>query len=633
MARPAFLSLAPGSIVFVQGRTYEIKHLLGVDRLLASDTETKALEQFRIDQLAAVGPEDGNAASVPRPPEEYSEKQWRDAESRLAVIQPLLQNPHRTRADAERVAATADVNVATIYEWMRLYRDSGHLSSLIPAKRGRKKGNRKLPKEAEKIVEAAISEVLLTKQKHKAQVVVEAVQERCRIAKIPAPHPNTVRNRIREQPQYVVMSRRGLRDQARNQFEPIRGNFPGADFPLAVIQIDHTPADVVIVESRSRLPLGRPWITLAIDVYSRMVVGSFVSMEAPSAASVGMCLSRAMLPKSEYLAHLEVPGDWPVWGKMRTVHSDNAKEFRGAALKRACDEYAIDLQFRPVRLPKYGGHIERLMGTAANEIRKLPGATFSSPKEREGYDSDKESAFTLDEFEQYLADFIVNIYHQRKHAELGVPPRRQWEMGILGDALQPGTGLPELPGDAERLRIAFLPFVERTVQNYGLAFEGVNYYREVLNPWINAVDPGDSRRKRQFRVHYDPADLSCVYFYDPTANEYYAIPYRNMAHPPVSIWELRAARQRLQAEGQRHVDEDALFESVQRLRVRVESAIKKTKAARRQQHRIDQIKRLTTAAPKPSTVASPAAPTSLALTVEDDIFTRPLVPLEVEVRS
>jgi putative transposase len=34
---------------------------------------------------------------------------------------------------------------------------------------------------------------------------------------------------------------------AAEKYEPIKGHFPGGDFPLAVIQIDHTPMDVIVV--------------------------------------------------------------------------------------------------------------------------------------------------------------------------------------------------------------------------------------------------------------------------------------------------------------------------------------------------------------------------------------------------
>lgn len=642
MTNSVFLSVKPGSVVFAEGRRYKITHLLGMDSVLADDLETKQTERLRVDRLRPLPPEnpqDVDANSIiGRDICDISDEDWAEAQRRFQVIKPLLNDLDRTREKVTHVAAGAGVNTATVYEWLRTFNDAGHLSALIPQKRGPKRGSRQLQATIEKVIEVAINDIYLSKQRQKPQDVVNHVAYLCKKAGIEAPHPNTVRNRLRELPQAMSLRRRGMAEKARNQFEPIMGSFPGAETPLAVIQIDHTEADIIVVEEITRLPMGRPTITLAIDIFSRMVVGCYVSMEKPSAIAVGMCLARAMLPKNEYLVDLDIPGDWPVWGKMGIVHCDNAKEFRGSMLSRACEQYAIDLQMRPVKVPHYGGHIERLMGTSAGEIRTLPGATFSSPRERKGYDSEKESALTLKEFEQRLVDFIVNVYHQRRHSELNVPPRRQWEIGLLGDMSRPGKGIPDIPADPQRLCLDFLPFVERTVQPYGVVIDDIYYYHEVLNPWINAQDLNQSTAKRKFILRRDPRDISVVYFFDPDANQYYEIPYRNAAHPPISVWELRAAQQRLKEEGQAHVDEEAIFEAVGRMRERVEAAITKTKAARRQIHRMNtthqkakarEDKTLNTATTEPAAQDQihPKEQSQTSFS-SDDIFSMPIQPFD-----
>src|SRR5215467_12427668 len=55
-----------------------------------------------------------------------------------------------------------------------------------------------------------------------------------------------------------------------------------ASRPLEVVQIDHTRADVFVVDEQTRTPIGRPWLTLASDVYSRIVPGFYLTMDAPS---------------------------------------------------------------------------------------------------------------------------------------------------------------------------------------------------------------------------------------------------------------------------------------------------------------------------------------------------------------
>lgn len=583
MVARKFFQIASGQRVESDGRQFVITHILSGNAVIGVDEETKETLRLKIESIHPVKEKIEENAGSQRQKDlvEFTDEDWEIARARLSAINPLLQCDNPTRSVAENVAKRAGVGVATIYRWRDRYLSEGHLLALVPARRGRRKGTTGLDDAQEAVINSVIEDAFLNKQRKKAQDIIEEVLCQCRVAGIDAPHPNTVRSRINKLSPREVLRRRGFKDRARDLYEPIEGEFPGADTPLAVVQIDHTEADVILVEETTRLPICRPWITLAIDVCTRVVCGIYVGLEPPSAISVGMCISSAMLPKGEYLAELDVPGEWPVWGKMGVIHVDNAKEFRGLMLQQSCEDYGIDLQLRPVKTPHYGGHIERLMGTVGNEIRKLPGATFSSPKQREGYDSSKESALTLREFEQHLVDFIVNKYHRRIHTEIGLPPMRKWDVGILGDGHQVGIGLPELPSDPYKLRLDFMPVIKRTVQPYGLLLDHIYYYSEVLNPWINAPDESVKSTKRKFIVRRDPRDISRVYFFDPVAGQYFVIPYRNSGHPPMSVWELREVLSKLKEEGRQHVDEEAIFETLRRLNARIDEAKAKTKTARR----------------------------------------------------
>ncbi|PCC21126.1 urease subunit beta [Halomonas sp. JB37] len=631
---PAFLSVTTGSVITANGRTYRVSHLLDAATLLAKDTDTGEVHRLSAHQLRPVTDIELGEGGVAEGKDlsEIEDEDWQVAQQRFAAIRPLLDDPFRTRAKAEQLAEEAGVHVATLYQWVKDYHEAGHISALIPAPRGRKPGTKKLDKKVEAIIEGAINDLYLSRQRYKPSDVIITVKAHCKQAGLLPPHSNTIRNRIKQISTRETMRRRGLRDKARDTFAPIRGEFPNADFPLAVVQIDHTPADVILVDEEHRLALGRPWITLAIDVFSRMVVGIAVSMEKPSAISVGLCVSNAMLPKHEYLANLGVGQEWPVWGKMRVLHADNAKEFRGKMLRRACEQYGIDLQLRPVKLPHYGGHIERYMGTAANEIHTLPGTTFSNVEQRKGYDSEKESALTLREFEQHLVEFIVGVYHRRKHSELNMPPMRKWQLGILGDSTQPGLGMPPIPTDPTRLKLDFLPLYSRTVQRYGVQLDEINYYHEVLNPWIGSKDPENQTKARSFTIRRDPRDISKVYFYDPESEIYYMVPYRNPTRPAISVWELREATRRIREEGLRHVDEDVIFETILKMRHRVEQAVTKTKQARRQMARINTTKKL---AKKTESVETQApaksvfpAPPQTEVQSEIDIFALPIEPFD-----
>lgn len=636
-SRLNFVTLSPGDLaVAPDGKTYRLTHVLSVDSVLGVNVVDESACSLAADTLRKVSeaPSESVGSSFENPGQinllGYSEAEWQEGQRRFQIIKPLLDRD--TAPSVEKQAELGQVNVATVYRWLARYRKTGSVSSLVPDRRGRKFGSQLIGDEQEAIIHGVIDEFYLHKQRRSSQQVIEEVMRRCRLAKIDAPHPNTIRNRINRLPQRITLRRRGHVEEANNRFTPVRGKFPGADFPLAIVQIDHTPADIICVDEVHRKPVGRPYLTLAMDVFSRMVVGFYLSYDPPSAASVGLCLAQAMCSKREYLAKLGVKGSWPVWGKITTVHCDNAREFRGVVLERACEEYGIDLSWRPVKTPRYGGHIERMMGTVSNELHKLPGTTFSNPQKRKGYNSHAEASVTLRELERYLVEFFVNIYHQRVHTQLHMPPLRKWEQGIMGDENINGIGQPKLPNDPEKMLLDFMPYEERTIQNYGIQIDKINYYDPILDPYINALEDGERNRKKTFLIRRDPRDISKVYFFDPASKHYFPIPYRNLGYPAISLFELREVRKRLKIEGKKDVDEVQIFEALERMREGVVEAQAKSKAARRHL--------LRTPKPDLAILHQPAAPAMAKLigesvitksTEPEDPFAGPIEPFETRL--
>jgi putative transposase len=183
------------------------------------------------------------------------------------------------------------------------------------------------------------------------------------------------------------------------------------------------------VDERDRQPVGRPYLTAAIDVYSGCLLGMVVTLEPPSAVSVGLCLARVCSDKRPWLEGLGLGEDWPMGGKPRLLYLDNAAEFKSEALRRGCEQHGIRLDYRPVGRPHYGGIVERVIGTAMAQVRELPGTTISSPVERRTYDSEKTAALTLREVECWLALAVV-AYHGTVHSGLAQTPAARWAQGI-----------------------------------------------------------------------------------------------------------------------------------------------------------------------------------------------------------
>ena len=88
---------------------------------------------------------------------------------------------------------------------------------------------------------------------------------------------------------------------------------------------------------------------------------------------------------------------------------------------------------------------------------------------------------------------------------IGMPPLAKYREGVFGTAQRPGVGLPARITDEQRLRLDFTPYVERTIQDYGVVIDEIHYYHDVLRRWIGAKD-GSSKRKRKFLFRRDPRD-------------------------------------------------------------------------------------------------------------------------------
>ncbi|MDW6002335.1 Mu transposase C-terminal domain-containing protein [Vibrio mangrovi] len=584
MGRRSSLSNAPtlsrGSSVFYEGFQYFILQIIDLSHVLAEKEASGEIKKLRISELNF----EPDSKKVKSPAiDAMPDKDWQIAQSRLEIIRPLVGKSDRTKADVERVAEKHGFHINTLYKWLRLYEADNLLTSLTPNRRS-DRGSTKLTPEVEAIISSCIEDEYLTKQKKSVVIVYTEVERLCRNADLSAPHINTVRNRIDSISRKLRISRRFGAQKAHRELHMNEGEFPHADFPLSVVQIDHTPLDIIIVDDEYRLPLDRPWLTMAIDIYSRMVVGFYISFDAPSETSVGSCLAHAILTKDTWLAEHDIDAEWPCWGLPRTVHADNAKEFRGKMLQKACDLYNINLEWRPVARPHFGGHIERLLGTFAKKIHALPGTTFSNIQERGEYDSCKESIFTLKEFEHWFANQI-QIYHHDFHSSIGRSPISKYEEGILGSKTTKGVGLPARVKDEHALRLNFLPYVERTIQSYGIQIDKINYYHDVLRVWINSTVDGKSKLKRTFIFRRDPRNISVVWFFDPQLETYFPIPYRNNSFPAVSLWEVRTAKKKLKDDGMKTINEDVIFESIEKMREIEKSAAKKTKKARKSHQR------------------------------------------------
>lgn len=530
------------------------------------------------------------------------ERRWDLAVERQRTLRPLLDNPNRTRAEVEAAARCLNVHTATVYRLLARYAVGETAQAVVTGVGGWKAGRPRLPARVIEIIDLAVEELFLDRQAITKAQLGREIARRCASASLAAPSRSAISRRLERIGEQELARRR--KGPGAAEAVTMRPGSLTVTRPNAVWQIDHSPADVILVDMDSRAPIGRPWVTLVIDVAARVVTGLYVSLDPPSVVSVGMALQHAILSKDEALAERGISADWPGFGLPELVHTDNGSDFRSRSFARACSNLGIETDRRPVGAPRYGGHIERLIGSVMSEMHLLPGATFSNVAARGDHDSDAAAVMTIDEFEVWLWRFVAGDYNRRIHASLSAPPLETWRRLCAEQAVT-----QRQPLDPEGLAVAFLPRISRTITRQGISFHHVRYYEPFLS---QLFDSG----LRRVELAYDPRDLSRLLIETPQGVR--ALRYRNLARPSMSLWELLAARRRLRAEGRAQVDEAALFAAREANGALVATAARESRrirreSVRRERHRAE-VKPAPPAEsampPEPFDARGPTSPTS-----------------------
>lgn len=471
---------------------------------------------------------------------------------------------------AVRAAQLLGVHWTTVYRLRSRFLANPVTSSVAPRPSGPKNGSRRIAADAEEVIADVLTR-WLPKHKQLANPLADVhmeVRRICRNSGISAPSRNTVARRWDRH-------KEALAAQLANHPDALVP--PGhlrSDVPLKIVQIDHTQADVFVVDELHRKPIGRPWLSVAIDVATRCVVAIYLSMERPNAATVALLLTRVVLPKDAWLASIGLDVSWPMYGIPRGLHLDNAAEFKSRALRTGCAEYGISLSYRPVGRPHFGGHIERMNRTLMDRLRGIPGATGNSVKGRKDRKPEEGAALTLAEFERWLVLEVAQRYHHNEHRGLmGATPNSVWR------ALTQSVPVKVLPADPDqqlRFLVQFLPMVIRTIQSDGLTLFYIHYWHPIFAAWRVT-------RKKVY-VRYHPEDLSRV-FVSANGRDFVEARYADLRRPRISLWEQREVRRVLRAQGHPAVSEALIFKTLDQQRELVAKAVSHTRIAKRSRDR------------------------------------------------
>lgn len=413
----------------------------------------------------------------------------------------------------------------TLVRWQKKYSDSGRqLSSLIP--KHDNKGNRIIKGDglAEKYYEQALKRFLVT-ERPSISAAYRYYEASIRIANQQlSEKPKKILsyrgfyNRIKKLPPYDVMLARYGKFLADTKFNMIGAHMP-PERVLELVEIDHTPLDVILLDDKLHIPLGRPYLTALIDKYSHCITGFYIGFEGPSFNSVRKALLHAIKPKTYVREKYPViEHDWLCSGKPETLVVDNGTEFWSESLASACRELGINIQYNKVKHPWRKPMVENLFGKINKEfLIDIPGKTFSNILEKAEYNPIKDAVMHFSKFIEQFHQWLIDDYHHSPDNKKRYIPALSWQEGY--EHLPPAKITQE---DIKRLEVIIGLSSRRDLRRGGIHIHNLRYDSKELS--LYRKNHQYDKKKLNVMVKTIPDNISSIYVFLDKLEQYLQVP-------------------------------------------------------------------------------------------------------------
>ncbi len=304
------------------------------------------------------------------------------------------------------------------------------------------------------------------------------------------PSMRTLQRRVKKLDPYIVnVARHGKR--VADLMAKAAGQSIITYAPLQLVEIDTHDLDIILIDPETFETIGRPYLALAIEVYTRVIIGMFISFY-PASAITTLAVIKDMVTRPKH----GLPGGIPA-----QIVPDNGVEFKNSSFIRTCGQLAITVSPSQIRTPDNKPHVERMFRTIAEGlIHKCSGTTFSNPKERGDYNSSKKAALTLDQCRSNINEWIDTVYQRTKHSSTGRVPIFHWE-----EVTKKIPPLSMAPEDIDQ--IARTPFL-KSINAGRVRVNSLQYYSHALATL-------EQQYQGKVTVLVDELDLNSVYVQHP----------------------------------------------------------------------------------------------------------------------
>jgi putative transposase len=478
----------------------------------------------------------------------------------------------------------------TLRRWGKIYINSGDdIRCLVSSNKSKGNYNRKFSddpfanEQILSVIRQGIDEVYLTTQQNSIQAVVDLVEyrinkineHRAKTNKLPVPSYAAIYQIIIQLDEYEVdKARKG--ERYANQKHKTLNKAPEPTRPLERVECDDTKTDLLVIDHETSLALGRPWLMILVDVFTRMILGYYLSFYPPSHVTVMMAMKHAIRPKSYVKEkYPDIVNSWDTYGLFDVLVIDNAKHWYGNGLEDAFYQTGTDMQFAPIRIPWFKGSIERLLQTIHSSlIHKQPGTTFSNIFDKGDYDPEKHAVIWLDLLDEILHKWIIDVYSQSIHSGINDIPAIRWKNSIVKHP-------PALPPAHTDLDIIFGKVTYRTISGTVIHFKNLEYSDSILT-----TIKTNSENDGEVKIKYDPTDLGVIYVYDAFWNRFVPVPAVDQEYAKeLTEWQHEVICKFIRRTNQARIDRKALVEAKEYIRQRIAEELgrrpKKIKSAGR----------------------------------------------------
>ncbi|MFW9082537.1 transposase [Pseudomonas sp. P2757] len=520
------VNIAPGMQVVAKGKVSVVQraiYLATVEVMFVSSGEVAMVKLIEIEFLT----QPDKLGMVPLATRLAANATLEELE-KAAIRFQTIEQLRLGSLTSNQAAAQLGVTKNHVYKLIKSYEENVGSLSMLPNKRGRKAGCTFLSPEIEKVIKTSIDSAYNSRGATFSKVWKD-VEVHCIEGGLAVPSRRAVTNRIKSTLTEYERSRIKLGTDAANQKHQPRPGKHVVTSPLAWVEIDHTLVDILILADDRIKLIGRPWLTVVIDVYSRVLLGYYLSLHAPSAVSVACALSHAVLRKDDFVKGLGMQvDDYPFYGVPAVIYMDNAVEFKSVKLQAGCHLFGIDAMYRPIGKKHYGGHVERFIGTMmTSKVHFLKGTTMSNAVARRNLNSEKKATMTFSDFCAWFAREVA-LYHSTVHSELKSSPKKVWL-----NYFSPGGNAPYPPQvtDSHQFKLHFMPEDTRAIKPDGIEFKRRFYWDPLLGPFVGM---------KKVLVKYDPFSMRQIWV--KIEGVFYPINSSDLTLPDFTYEEYRASR-------------------------------------------------------------------------------------------